>query len=80
MKKNIKIIITKNNDNSELINEYINDDVINNIYKKEEKNIYYNLQYFINIFQYLINNIHYLIKKYIILIFLIILYFFIKYT
>jgi hypothetical protein len=95
MKKNIKIIITKNtsnndsnindsNNNTEIINSYI-DDINNDIYKKDEK-VIYNLQYFINILKYItiyiINKIQYIIKKYIILFFLIllILYFYIKYT
>jgi hypothetical protein len=78
MKKNIKIIITKNTNNNqdnqnnlEIINSEIDD---NDIYKKNEKNIY-NLEYIINILQYLI-------KKYIILILLIliIIYFYRKYT
>ena len=94
MKKNIKIIITKNNNqnddaitqnddtitqndinNSELINSYIKND---DIYKKEEI-VNYNLQYII---KYILSIINYLIKKYItlILLFLIILYFYIKYT
>ena len=95
MKKNIKIIITKNNndnskiinscvddnDNSNIINSYV-DNINDDINKKDEK-IIYNLEYFINILKYLIiyiiNNI---IKKYIILILLIliIIYFYKKYT
>ena len=104
MKKNIKIIITKNTsnnidsnnidsnknnslydieDNSKIINSYI-DDINNDIYKKDDEKIIYNLQYFINILKYItmciINKIHHIIKKYIILIFLIllILYFYIN--
>jgi hypothetical protein len=94
MKKNIKIVITKNNNNDiiqndinnlKIIDSYI-DNINNNIYKKDDNKVIYNLQYVINILQYsiiyIINNIQYLIKKYIILILLIliILYFYIKYT
>jgi hypothetical protein len=87
MKKNIKIIITKNNnDNSKIINSCIDDndnlkiinsyiDNINDDINKKDEKVIYNLQYFINILQYLI-------KKYIILILLIliIIYFYKKYT
>ena len=69
MKKNIKIIITKNNndninDNSKIINSYV--DNINDDINKNDEKVIYNLQYFINI-------LHYLIKKYIILILLILI-------
>ena len=79
MKKNIKIVITKNtnsNNNISTSNEII-DSYIDNIYKKDEKEVIYNLQYLII---YIINNIQNIIKKYISLIILIFLFFYFFYT
>ncbi len=97
MKKNIKIVITKNTsnntitknisnntitenniteDNSKIINSYIDD-----IYKKDEQDIY-NIQFIVNYLLNIIQDIiHNIIKKYIFLIILILLlFFYIKYT
>lgn len=88
MKKNIKIVITKNTtnntsnnntitqDNSKIINSYIDD-----IYKKDEQDIY-NIQFILNYLLNIINDIiQNIIKKYIFFIILILLlFFYIKYT
>lgn len=88
MKKNIKIVITKNTtnnttnnntitqDNSKIINSYIDD-----IYKKDEQDIY-NIQFIVNFLLNIINDIiQNIIKKYIFFIILILLlFFYIKYT
>jgi hypothetical protein len=92
MKKNIKIVITKNTsnntnnnttnnntiteDNSKIINSYIDD-----IYKKDEQDIY-NIQFIANYLLNIINDIiQNIIKKYIFFIILILLlFFYIKYS